>query len=508
MNPTLQLQRTERAKTLADCFASFPRFCGLLKIPPAGGGERIPFLFSPIQRAYTAARTSRDIILKPRQVYVTTLEAARDLWWFLTKPGARVVVVCQSQTDYGALNDIAYKFRVFFDSLERHGLRFDFGKRTATEWTLPKRDATLRIIQAGASEVAADRKGRGGTVNRLHLTEMAFWGEYAESTFTSIKESVPRDDSEIVNESTANGAAGLFYEQWLAATGGKSAYTPHFFSWWKHPSYRLALSEPFEARDDREAALLAKGVEPECLNFYRWKVRESGGNDRLVRQDFPDDPETCFLVSGNCFFDADAIALAVARAPRPLSSERGLRIWENPKPGVSYVIGADTAEGGGGDPSAAVVYERGTGAHVATMHGQMIPWDLATRLVEIARLYNGATIAPERNNHGHAVIQALQREHKYPRVYRHHDDKLGWLTNEASRSPMLDALDASHRRGVFRTSDTSLLGQMRTFVVGPTGKAEASRGAHDDLVMAAAIGWAVVTRPGPRADLYSHIPHV
>lgn len=491
------LSSEEAAQRIRQAFASFPRFCGLLKIPPKGGGPRIPLLLSPIQRAYNAARTSRDIILKPRQVYMTTLEAARDVWWFLTKPGARVVVVCQSQTDQAALKDLAYKFRIFFDSLRQLGIQLPFGVESTTEWTLPDRDATLRIIQAGASEASASKKGRGGTVNRLHISEAAFF-ERAEDTFNSLMESVPREGSEVVNESTPNGASGFYYEQWRASVEGRSGYTPHFFPWWHHPEYRLPLDEgeTFEPETSLESQLLDKGVPPECLNWYRWKVRDKGGNADLVAQEFPSDPDTCFLVSGRTFFDIKLISESIGTATDPIAVEDHdcLHIWAYPRRGSEYVISADPAEGGGGDPSAALVYERGTGAHVATLHGQFIPWDLAAKLAILGKRYNSAQLVPERNNHGHAVIQSLQRKHRYPHIYRHTDGKLGWLTNEPSRALMLDELDAAHRRKSWKTQDRLVLAQMRTFIVGATGKPAAAPGEHDDLIMAAAIGWAVATR--------------
>ena len=48
---------------------------------------------------------------------------------------------------------------------------------------------------------------------------------------------------------------------------------------------------------------------------------------------------------------------------------------------------------------------------------------------------------------------------------------------------------------------------MRTFIVNKHGKPEAQAGAHDDLVMAAAIGWHVVCLPVARdADWVNALP--
>jgi hypothetical protein len=488
---------------------NFRRFCGLLKVRAKGvdgiTAGRIPMVLTPLQQAYCANRTSRDIICKPRQVYFTTLESARDVWWFLTKPGARVVLVCQSQTDMAALKDISEKFRIFFDCLQALGLKLEFGRESATEWTLPARDASLRLIQAGASEAAAAKKGRGGTVNRLHFTEASTY-ERAEETFNALLESVPREGSEIVNECTPNGASGYFYEQWVAATTGKSAYKPHFYPWYLHTDYREALSpgEEIRAETDLEQKLLGMGVLPEAIKWYRGKVREKGGNVRLIAQEYPSTPETCFLVYGKHFFDVDLVDrdLLVAKEPIAVEDHDQLRIWRLPQAESSYVIGADTSEGTGGNFSAACVFERGSGVHCATLHGQFVPWDFAQKLDELGQRYNEAMIAPERNNHGHAVLGALVNQKKYKKMYKHTDGKLGWLTNEVTRPVMLDGLDGSHRRGTFKTNDKHLLGQMRTFMIGENGKPEAGKGADDDLVFGSGVGWAVMQMPVSRCIEY------
>lgn len=524
---------TEQERLLREGLSSFPRFCGLLKVPPKEGGERLPFRLSPIQAGYTRARSSRDIILKPRQVYMTTLEAARDIWWFLTKPGARVLLVCQSQGDQGALKDIAYKFRVFFDCLERIGLNIPFGERSTTSWTIPSRDATMRIIQAGGSEIAAGRKGRGGTVNRLHMTEMAFWGDYAASTFASLTDSVPMDGSEVVNESTANGASGLYFEQWRAAVDGKSAYKTHFFEWWKHPAYKLHDST-FAPRTEREVALLARGVTAAALAWYRWKISDKAGDEQIVRQEFPDDAESCFLVTGRTFFNAAKTAslllhtspapevyvvgpsqVPVLSTPTPeeIKRSRTVRIWHTPKKGRQYVLALDPSEGTGGDPAAGILLDRGSGLHCATIWGQYQPDELARIGATVGYTYNTAEIACERNNHGHAVLQALGTGHQgiglsgpYPNVFHDSDEKRGWNNTGPARTLALDTIEQAHRQGHFETPDAELAAELRTFIVTATGKAEAAGGTHDDLVLALTIAWSVICRVRVKRD-GTNLPH-
>lgn len=511
---TTRTTEADRKAALARAFADFPRFCGLLSIRTKDGAERLPMRLTALQKTYNEARTYRDIILKPRQVYMTTLEAARDVWWFLTRPGARVVVVCQSQTDQGALKDIAEKFRIFFDSLQRLGLQLEFGRESSTEWSLPKRDATLRIIQAGASESSAGKKGRGGTINRLHMTEAAFF-ENAETTFNSLLESVPKEGSEIVNESTPNGAAGFFFEQWQSAITGESAYKPHFFPWWWHPEYRIAQQpgEEFIAETELEKRLYAKGVPVECLLWYRWKIASKGGNHRLVAQEYPSDPNSCFLLTGRGFFDGDRIGKLLDQAQPPIRTQTWrqagsygrivngteipqLRVWHAPTLGKRYVLSIDTSRGReDGDSAGGVVYEYGTGRHMATIWGQIKPWEMARIGAAVAKHYNWALIVCERNGDGLSCLRALEVECHYPNVFVDHDGDAGWITSNPSRTSALDAFEEAVRKGHFQTYDAHMLSEMRTFIVNAVGRPEAAKGTHDDLVLAGAIGWDIICRP-------------
>ena len=77
-----------------------------------------------------------------------------------------------------------------------------------------------------------------------------------------------------------------------------------------------------------------------------------------------------------------------------------------------YVVGVDPAGGGTeGEYSCAEVIELESGMQCAELRGHYGPQELATRVARLAREYNGALVAVERNNHGHAVLAHLtQRE--------------------------------------------------------------------------------------------------
>ena len=509
----LELRRRQ-SKTRIDVSRyadDFVGFAALLDILPKDASQgRVKLQPSAIQAAFEAARSGHDIVLKPRQIGFTTWELARDVWKFVVHR-ERVAIVCQSSKDDDQLKDLSAKLSIMFESLEALGLKLPFASESVSEWRLG--DASLRIIVAGASEASAQKKGRGGTINRLHITELAFF-EYAQLTLNALLECVPAD-GEVTIESTANGAAGVFYDRYHAAKEGKGGYAAKFFSWLEHTEYALPIDagEVLEPRTDREKQLVERyGATPEQLKWYRKKVEDKGQN--LVDQEYPIDEDTCWLSAGRMFFDRDALVRLKAKTSDPLTTEqRGeLRIWKHPEPGRVYVIVADPSEGDGGDPGASGVFDRATGEHVATLHGQFPVGIFADKLDALGHRYNTALIVVERNNHGHAVLNSLANPPKvadekqrkaYPRIFRDRDGKAGFVTTPTSRPAALDALEDAVRKGTFVTPDARLVSEFFAFEVNKHGKAEAKKGSHDDLVMMAAIARAVLTAPISRRTEFS-----
>lgn len=459
-----------------------------------------------IQAAFESARTGRDYVLKPRQVGLTTWELARDVWFFLTRPGTNVVVVCQSDKDDTYVRDNSEKIQRMLDSLADVGIRLNFKSKSPTKWVIAGTGSSLRVMSAGASQRAAQKKGRSGTIHRLHVTEAAFF-EHAATTMNALLECVPPAElgTEVVVESTANGAAGWFFERYTAAKKGHTPNKAHFFSWLRQAEYRIPL-EPGEivvpANDnDRERELVERhGATREQLKWYRAKVADKGSVDEFD-QEYPTDEETCWITPGRPFFLKAQTRKLLALCVPPATTEEivldgaygELRIWNEPEPDVEFVIIVDPSEGVGGDPGAASVFRRSDGLHVATLHGQFPTWELAHQAALLGKRFNDAIIVVERNNHGHAVLQALAREQEYSNIFNGTDGRPGWLSNPITRATAIEAMEKVHRKGEWSTRDRAVLAEFLLFIV-INRKPQAGPGAHDDLLMTHVIANDVLSR--------------
>ena len=174
-----------------------------------------------------------------------------------------------------------------------------------------------------------------------------------------------------------------------------------------------------------------------------------------------------------------------------MASARRLLLWLPPLPGREYVIGADPAGGGSlGDYACAQVLEADTGLQCAELHGHFGPAEFASRLAALAREFNGALVAVERNNHGHGVLAYLVAAEKYDRLYER-TGQLGWPTTAATRPQIVEGLAALLSSAPHLFASAALLEECRGFVRHADGTSAAAAGAHDDRVMAMAIAHAV-----------------
>ncbi len=458
------------------------------------GGKLRPLFLNRAQKEYGRRCSKRNIVLKARQLGVTTYVASRFFLHTATHPGTLSVQVAHDQQSAEEIFRIVHRFVENLPAPLRKGA-LRTSRANVRQIVFPCIDSEYRV------ETAADpNAGRGLTIQNLHCSEVARWPRDAAATLASLRAAVP-PNGEIVLESTPNGAAGCFYDEWIRAH--ETGYTRHFFPWWWEPTYRREMK--IKDLSEAELELMHKhGLNAGQIAFRR-EMRANFGS--RMAEEYAEDSESCFMASGDCVFDVDVIDRRM-REPRNVVEQKENGRWlvffppitgDNGATPKEYIVGVDPAGGGSdGDFACAQVIERASGMQCAELQGHCSPAELAARVSLIGREYNNALIAVERNNHGHAVLASLMMHEGYNNVY-YQGNQAGWLTSAASRPRMLENFAATLTNAPFLFSSTRLLEECRTFVRHPDGSVSAANGAHDDLVMAMAVALAVRAEMAPSA---------
>ena len=433
-----------------------------------------------VQRAFENRRGQRNIVLKARQMGLTTWVAARFFLKTITQPGTLTLEVAHTQQAAEEIFRIVHRFLDWLpDSLRAGPLRT--ARANVRQIVFPEIDAEYRVVSA------ADRNaGRGLTVQNLHCSELARWPANAADILAGLRAALA-PEGELIMESTPQGVGGCFYEEWSKA--GEAGTVRHFFPWWMEARYRSEAVDAASLTDEEVALMDRHGLNLAQI-AYRRRIRADFRG--LTAQEYAEDEESCFLASGESVFELAAVEERLRSAPQAVERRRNgeLEIWLPPIKGREYLVALDPAGGGsGGDYSAAQVLEMESGLQCAEFAGHVGGLELARFAVELAAEYNGAWLVVERNNHGSGVLALAETACRYERIYRQNGQP-GWLTTSVSRPAMIGQLDAALVESPERFQSRRLLGECRSFVRLANGATGAQSGTHDDLVMAMAIALA------------------
>jgi len=430
------------------------------------------------QRAFERRRGERNIVLKARQMGMTTWAAARFFLKTITKRGTLTLEVAHSQEAAEEIFQIVHRFVDWLPEELREGpLRTS--RANVRQIVFPEFDSQYRVVSAG------DRNaGRGLTVQNLHCSELARWPGDPAETLAGLRAAMA-PGAELIVESTPEGVGGCFYEEWQK--GCETGMVRHFFPWWMERRYRSKAVDEESLTDEERDLMAHKGLDLEQIG-YRRQIRADFRS--LARQEYAEDCESCFLASGDSIFELAAIEARLATVTEPIEVRMHgeLEVWLPPLKGKDYLVAVDPSGGGSeGDYSAVEVLELETGLQCAEFAGHVGGLELARVVTTLAAEYNRAWLVVERNNHGSGVLALIESVCGYSRVYRQ-GGQAGWLTTSVSRPAVLGRLDAAlvERPECFQSR--KLLAECRSFVRHPDGGSGARPGTHDDRVMAMAIG--------------------
>lgn len=517
MRPNLQLDSLISTLTIQTKDLTTERF----PIDGEFAWAQRPFL-GEIEKQYNAGKPVRIIVLKARQLGISTAMEGVLFWWSFLHKGTNGLVIAHENDASQYLFEITKRYWDYWPWKDLYTPKHSTQRRlTWNETGSSIRVATAKNVQSG----------RGRTLHAVHASECAFYAD-PQALMAGLRQTIPnKHGTIIVLESTANGVGNWFYDEWHRAEAGQSDFAPLFFPWFKHPEYAMLTSISTDIElDAEEKQLLRIGASYENIEFRRWAIRNlCSGDGDIFHQEYPSTPEEAFITTGNSVFPLTALD----KCYDPQVGHNGYLIeedgpgspirWHADPSGKSpltifkapvktdirpdrYFIAADPSMTVTGDPACIQVLNRATMEQVAVWHGQIDPINFAREIMLVGRYYHNAELCPEVEGGGQATI-ALILTSGYPNIWQHRwADKspgkvsisYGWATNYSRKQWCIGELKSLLADRTILIHDKRTYQQMRHYVVQNNGEwGPSDSKLHDDAVMALAICVTASKTEGP-----------
>jgi hypothetical protein len=407
-----------------------------------------------------------NIVLKGRQIGISTLVAGYALWLLLFHKDKNILVIATKQE---TAKNLVTKVRFMHQNLPVW-LRGEI----VTDNKLSLQFTNGSQIKAVASSKDA---GRSEALSLLILDECAFIDD-AEIIWTAASSTLSTGGQAILL-STPNGVGNFFHKMWQQAESKENSFNPILLDWQVHPERdqlwrdrQTELMGELQASQEHDASFIFSGntiVPPEIIEFYK--------------ATFVQEPITKGGFDGN------------------------LWVWDYPQSGKSYIVSADVARGDGEDYSTFHVIDVETSTQVAEYKGKVETKQFGNMLVSIATEYNDALLIPENSSIGwNAIQQVIDRgyknlfymskdlqyvdvEHQMTGKYYREERNMvpGFTTSQRTRPLIISRLKEYMLDNSFTIRSSRMCAELETFIW-KNGRPEALSGYNDDLTMALCIG--------------------
>lgn len=268
--------------------------------------QLVPFRPNDQQLSFVRRLWHRNIILKARQLGMSTLVELMQLDQALWNPNHTGVVIADTLPNAGRLFgkiELAYEH---LPALIKQAVP-PSAQTTGSSITFdhPDKDGNPR-----PSKITVGVTARGGTTNLLHVSELGKialkFPQRAQEVITGAIPSVPTEGCAIV-ESTAEGAFGAFYDLCAPAMKRLEAGKPetvldwrlHFFPWFECADYALSDEDTALVQiPDHLRAYFAK-LEAELRitlspNQRAWYAKTAETQGQKMKQEYPSTPKEAF----------------------------------------------------------------------------------------------------------------------------------------------------------------------------------------------------------------------
>ena len=484
------------------------------------------------------------IVLKGRQLGITTISLALDLYWHFIHPGMQGTLTTDTEENREQFRST---LAMYMDGLPKE-YKIPLVSHNRNQLVLKNRS---RMFYQVAGLRSKGSLGRGKGITFLHGTETSSWGdeEGLASLLASLAETNPL--RYYMFESTARGF-NMFHDMWVTA---KRARTQRaiFVGWWRNQFYsadpksdvykvywdgKLSAEEKEWTKDIKK--IYDVEINSRQIAWWRWKLHEGLKDEGLMFQEFPPTEDYAFVMTGTSFFstarctdsmkvaktiDYDSYRFSMGanfQDTQLLKSTPRLatmKIWEEPVSTAYYVIGADPAYGSSDWADRFCVqvfrcYADGLDQVAEFCTHELNTFQFAWVICYLAGAYRNSTLNLEVNGPGQAVINEMRNLKRQASTLGERDAKqlydvlgnmqhylwrrndsfgisnsIGWVTTHSSKERMLNYLKDYFERGMCNIYSEECIDEMKG-IVRDGGSIAAYGRAKDDRVIASALALA------------------
>ena len=480
------------------------------------------------------------VILKGRQLGITTVSLALDLYWQFTHPGWHGTLVADTEENRDMFRST---LAMYMEGLPKE-YKIPLVAHNRNQMVLKNRSRIFYQIAGNKS-----RLGQGKAITYLPGTETASWGneEGLASLIASLAEKNP--ERLYMFESTAQGF-NMFHDMYKTAKKAKTQRAI-FCGWWRNEYYsvpgdsniykvywdgKLSAEEKEWVKDIKK--LYKYEVNSRQMAWWRWKMHEGIKDESLMYQEFPPTEDYAFVMTGTSFFSTTRCTEAAKEAKKLVpdhyryafgqlfqdtevikSTERlgTLTVWEEPVDTAYYVIGADPAYGSSdwADRFCIQVYRcyaDGLDQVAEFATSEMNTYQFAWVIAHLAGAYKNSTLNLEVNGPGQAVIKEIRNLKRMAvslggamghglmdvlgsmtnYIWRRNDtlgglsNSIGYLTTTNSKERMLQYMKDYFERQMIKIRSMDTLEEMKGIVREGSFLGAPGRG-KDDRVIATAL---------------------
>lgn len=254
----------------------------------------------------------RIVVVKGRQQGMSTTVQARAYWKTIHTEAYHSLIMAHQAKSSSALFDMTKRYHQHCPE----DLQPVKGHDNGMMLSFPELDSKYAVATAGSTSA-----GRGLTASFFHGSEVGFFDDGAEIA-SGIMQAIPNaDGTEVYLESTANGASGYFYTQWMLAApavndsltdADSSGFIRVFVPWFWQDEYRSPAPDSFVYSDEESKYARLYGLDRDQMFWRRKQIKLLDGDSRRFDRDYPATAELAFQATGdNLLITGDMVASAL-----------------------------------------------------------------------------------------------------------------------------------------------------------------------------------------------------